>query len=187
MGKALGDSLVTDCPVRSIDLATRIVNDCWQAEKIISTIPWTLWPGVCDIPAEIAKAINQLNAVAVDVDYVPETMNNPSHWIYEPDETIPHHRYLLRSNFCTNARGYWTETNTVRSRPTTGFRHHNEFAYPLNTLGKPEAVAGVLAWAEGQGVLGVGRGGKWDHMNSDIAVAEAMGEAARITSEITSK
>ncbi|MCE9551583.1 MAG: NAD(P)-binding protein [Betaproteobacteria bacterium] len=187
MGDALGDSLVTDCPVQSIDLATRTVNDHWQAETIISTIPWTLWPGFCDIPREVSKAIKQLSVVAIDVEYVPETMSNPSHWIYEPDEAISHHRYLLRSNFCTNARGYWTETNAIRSRPTTGFRHHNEFAYPVNTLGKLEAVAHVLAWAAGNGVLGIGRWGKWEHMNSDIAVAEAMGEAARITSEITNK
>jgi protoporphyrinogen oxidase len=187
MGDALGDSLVINCPIQSIDLATRTVNGHWQAETIISTIPWTLWSGFCDIPSEVSKAIEQLSVVAIDVEYVPDTMSNPSHWIYEPDEAIPHHRYLLRSNFCTNARGYWTETNALRSRPTTGFRHHNEFAYPVNTLGKPEAVAHVLAWAAGHGVLGIGRWGKWEHMNSDIAVAEAMGEAAHITSEITNK
>lgn len=184
MGEALGDSLVTNCPIQSIDLATHTVNGHWQAETIISTIPWTLWSNFCDLPFEVSKAIEQLSAVAINVDYVAQTMDNPSHWIYEPDETIPHHRYLLRSNFCTKARGYWTESNALRSVASTDFRHHNEFAYPLNTLGKPEAVANVLAWAAGQGILGVGRWGKWEHMNSDIAVAEAMGVADHIILEL---
>lgn len=174
MGEALGDSLVTDCPIKSIDLATHTVNGQWQAETIISTIPWTLWKNYCDLPKEVTDAIAKLSVVSIDVEYVAETMDNPSHWIYEPDETIPHHRYLLRSNFCDGAKGYWTETNAMRSLPTNGIRYHNEFAYPVNTLGKPEAVEKILKWAATKGVVGAGRWGKWEHMNSDIAVAEAL-------------
>ena len=54
MGVALGDSLVTDCPVESIDLATRTVNGTWQAGTLVNTIPWTLWPAFSDVPAPIA-------------------------------------------------------------------------------------------------------------------------------------
>ena len=88
-----------------------------------------------------------------------------------------HHRLLLRSNFCTGSRGYWTETNAARSGEAANFRHRNEFAYPVNTLGKPEAIGAVLKWAAGHSIVGVGRWGKWEHMNSDVAVAEALGVA----------
>lgn len=178
MGAALGDSLITNCPVESIDLSTRVVNGRWRADKIISTIPWTLWPNFCRVPKEIQEEIGKLRNVAIDIDYIPDTQANPSHWIYEPDEAIAYHRLLLRSNFCPDSNGYWTETNAIRSRPTNGWRHHNEFAYPVNTRGKPEVVVRILQWAASQGIVGLGRWGKWEHMNSDIAVAEALNAAA---------
>ncbi len=180
MGDALGNSLITNCPVKSIDLSTRTVNGRWRADMIISTIPWTLWPSVCRVPKEIQEEIGKLRSVAIDIDYIQDTLSNPSHWIYEPDEAISYHRLLLRPNFCPNSKGYWTETNAVRSRPTNGWRHHNEFAYPVNTRGKPEAVVRILQWAESQEIIGLGRWGKWEHMNSDIVVAEALTAAAKL-------
>jgi len=179
MGVALGDRMVTDCPVQSVDLDTRVVNGRWQAETIINTIPWTLWPQFCEVPQVVQADIGMLRNIAVDVDYLPESLDTDCHWIYEPDEAIAHHRLLVRSNFCTGSRGYWSETNAVRSQETDGWRHHNAFAYPLNTLGKPEAVQRVLHWAARNDVIGIGRWGKWEHMNSDVAVAEALAAVAQ--------
>lgn len=174
MGEALGDRLVLGCPVTSVDLGTRTVNGAWSAETILNTVPWTLWPSFCDLPAEAMGALQALVHVPVDVTYVPETLDDPSHWVYLPDEAVPHHRLLLRSNFIPGARGHWTEANATRSRPTEGFRHRNTYAYPVNTLGKPEAVAAIQAWARTKGIVGAGRWGRWEHMNSDVAVAEAL-------------
>lgn len=174
MGEALGDSLVTNCSVERIDLATRTVNGRWQAETIISTIPWTLCPRYCKLPPDIEAAIKMLKNAPIDVDYHPETLDSPAHWTYEPDEAVPHHRLLLRSNFARGARGYWTETNATRSKASDGVRFHNEFAYPVNTLSKPQAVEKILTWARSQGIVGLGRWGRWEHMNSDVAVAEAL-------------
>ena len=88
----------------------------------------------------------------------------------------------MRSNFCEGSRGYWTESNAKRSQPAEGFRHHNEYAYPVNTRGKPEAVERILAWASRHQVMGVGRWGTWEHMNSDVAVAEALKSARSLCS-----
>jgi protoporphyrinogen oxidase len=183
MGEALGDALVTDCPVEHVDLATRTINRNWQAEKIVSTIPWTLWPNYCELPKGILASIADLKNAPIDVDYHPETLSSKAHWVYEPDESISHHRLLLRSNFVRGARGYWTETNASRSTETTGTRFHNEFAYPINTLGKPQAIQKILAWGESNGIVGLGRWGRWDHMNSDVAVAEALHMAGELSSE----
>jgi len=174
MGEALGESLLTDCPLRSIDLDTRLVNGLWRAETILSTIPWVQWPAICRLPDAVRADIGLLRSVAIDVDYAPDTLADSSHWIYEPDEAIAYHRLLLRFNFCAGSRGHWTETNASRSVRATGWRHRNEFAYPLNTHGKPEAVARLRQWAAGRGVIGIGRWGKWEHMNSDVAVADAL-------------
>ena len=182
MGAALGDRLITDCPVTSIDLESRVVNGQYQADTIISTIPWTLWPKMANVPDDITAQINQLAHIPIDVDYHAENIPTDAHWTYEPREEVAHHRILVRHNFCPGSRGYWTETNAARSGPAQGYRHRNEFAYPVNTQGKPEAVAAILAWASDKGIIGAGRWGTWEHMNSDIAVAEALTLAEKLTS-----
>ena len=124
-----------------------------------------------------------LKNAPIDVDYHPETLNSPAHWIYEPDEAVSYHRLLLRSNFSDGAKGYWSEANAERSPQTDGIRFHNEFAYPVNTLGKPEAVEKILNWARSNSIVGLGRWGRWEHMNSDVAVAEALHMASQLNSE----
>jgi hypothetical protein len=180
MGELLGDSLITNCPVEQIDLDNRTINGRWQAKTIISTIPWTVWPECCVLPFEVAIAISKLKIVAIDVDYHPETLDSDAHWTYVPDEAISHHRLLLRSNFITGARGYWTETNTTRSMKEEGIRFHNEYAYPISTLGKVETVKKILNWGLANGIIGLGRWGQWEHMNSDVAVFEALKMAKKI-------
>lgn len=174
MGDALEGVLIKNCAVEKVNLETLTVNDNWRAEYIISTIPWTLWPNYCDLPVEILNAIRTLKNAPIDVDYFPENLDNNAHWIYEPDESTTHHRLLLRSNFASNSRGYWTEANACRSTPTEGIRFHNKFAYPINTLNKPVAIEKILSWGRDKGVIGLGRWGRWEHMNSDVAVAESL-------------
>jgi hypothetical protein len=174
IGAALGDRLLTSVPVSKIDLTTLTVNDRYKAKTIISTIPWTLWPKIADVPAEIQSQILKLVHIPIDVDYQPENIPTDSHWTYEPREDISYHRILVRHNFCPGAKGYWTETNSARNKSPQHFRHRNEFAYPVNTRAKPEAIKAILAWATTHNVIGAGRWGTWEHMNSDIAVHEAM-------------
>ena len=180
MGEALGDRLITGCPVTAIDPATRTVNGRWQAGIIISTIPWTLWPQFATLPTAVIARISELANVSIDVDYRSENLPTPAHWIYEPQEKIAYHRILIRHNFCPSARGYWTETNSARNGPVDGYRHRNEFAYPVNTSSKPKAVTEILTWAKGNNIIGAGRWGTWEHMNSDIAVAEGIKLATAI-------
>jgi len=183
MGVDLGSCLLTNCAVEAIDLGTRTVNGCWQAETIITTIPWTQWLDFCALPEDIASAISQLACASINVDYHPDRVASTAHWIYDPDENIPHHRILVRSNFCLGAPGCWTETNALRSQAYSGIRFHNRFAYPINTLEKPSLVDQILAWALSHDIIGLGRWGRWEHMNSDVAVAEALEMAARLEAE----
>jgi hypothetical protein len=103
-----------------------------------------------------------------------------AHWIYDPRQEVAHHRSLLRHNFCPGAPGHWTETNAGRSGAAEGFRHHNDLAYPLATRATPDAIAAVLAWAGRHGIIGAGRWGRWEHVNSDVAVSEALALAATL-------
>ncbi len=180
MGEALGDSLVTNCTVEFVDLDTMTINNCWQAENIVSTIPWTLWLDFCKLPEEIMNAIASLKKSSIDVDYYPETLDSSAHWIYEPDELIDYHRLLLRSNFVPGARGYWSETNSKRSNQHGHAYFHNEYAYPLNSIDKPNIIKNILLWGRQNKIIGLGRWGKWEHMNSDVAVLDAIRMASQL-------
>jgi UDP-galactopyranose mutase len=118
--------------------------------------------------------INELKHIAIDVDYLPDNIDTNAHWIYEPNEKFSYHRMLLRHNFCTKSRGYWTETNSKRSGPAKGFRYRNDYAYPVNTKTKPETIRAILEWAKSYNIIGAGRWGTWEHMNSDVAVSEGI-------------
>ena len=182
MGDALGDKLHLGEALTSVDAGQRIVNGRYQATgRIINSIPWTAWSQVGALPEDVRAAVGKLVQVPIDVDYVAETLPSDSHWTYDPDETKSFHRLLLRSNFCAGSKGYWTETNSARAvgdgssdgSGGPGFRHRNEYAYPVNTLDKPAHVAKILAWAKEHGIQPVGRWGHWEHMNSDVAVSSA--------------
>ncbi len=179
MGVALGDALLLDTPASGVDFPTRTVNGRFQAEYLVNTVPWQSLAKTSDFPPEIASDIASLIHTSVDVDYHPSDAQTNAHWLYEPNESISYHRILARQNFCIESRGFWTETNSRRCLPEAGFRHTNEFAYPVNTLDKPQAVSRIAAWARGHSVFAAGRWGLWEHMNSDIAVKNGI-EVANI-------
>ena len=60
------------------------------------------------------------------------------------------------------------------SKQPNHWRHHNDFAYPVNTINKPTAISYILQWALANRIIGMGSWGKWEHMNSDVAVNDAM-------------
>jgi protoporphyrinogen oxidase len=183
MGAALEDRVITNCPVTDVDLDRHVVNGQFEAKTIISTIPWTLWPSMAAIPDDIVRNIQQLSHVSIDVDYFPENLPTSAHWVYEPREDIAYHRLLIRHNFCSDSHGHWTETNAQRSGPIVNFRHRNDYAYPVNTRNKPQAIAKIMDWAKSKGVIGAGRWGTWEHMNSDICVADGIKLADTLISQ----
>ncbi len=60
------------------------------------------------------------------------------------------------------------------------FRYLNEYAYPLNTIGKPEAMRKLLAFCKSRQIYGLGRWGEHCHYNSDVVVDLAMQLASQL-------
>lgn len=174
MGAALNENLLLDTPVRSVDIDNRVVNSTFKADFIINTIPWTAWRDLADFPDSVKSQIDTLRFSSIDVDYHSADCPTRAHWVYDPDESLAHHRVLCRANYAPASRGFWTETNSKRARPRTGWRHRNEYAYPLNTIDKPAAIQLICNWARERQIVGLGRWGTWEHMNSDVAVSQAV-------------
>lgn len=176
---SLGDRFIPNYTLRSIDVDQRMVNDDFQADVLVSTIPWHTWKTIAPLPAAVTAAVDGLVHTSVDVDYHGDNLPSRAHWIYEPDENLRHHRLLLRHNFCAGSRGHWTEANAKRSGAATGPRFHNPYAYPVSTVGKEARLATILDWASAHAIVGLGRWGTWEHINSDVAVEQAMASAER--------
>ena len=175
MADRLKDHIVYKEEVKNLQVEPLCVNNRFFANKIINTVPWKAFEHSADMPEEILQAIGELEYTSIVIEYQPDEADTQAHWTYYPDEELSYHRILWRSNFCEGSTGYWTETNLKRfSHDPAKFSYVNQFAYPLNTIEKPDAIARILDWARTKNILGLGRWGEWEHLNTDVTVERAM-------------
>lgn len=173
--------------ISAIDFNARTVTTSdggkYSAEKIVTTIPWREFSKLNGMPPEIASDVQKLKHTAVQIKYFPENLNAQAHWTYFADNALPYHRILYQHNFNDNWNGYWTETRAERVQGVsqdgrTSFV--NDYAYPLNTIDKPQIMNRLLAWCREKNVYGLGRWGEHSHYNSDLTAELAMTLAEKI-------
>ena len=152
-----------------------LFRSVYQADYVITTIPWMEFEQINGMPEELWQEIKRLKYSSTQIEYHKERLDTKAHWLYYPEEKLPYHRILVRHNFCPDSKGYWTETNKERIEPESGhFRYMNEYAYPLNTIDKPMIMDKLLTWAKTKQVYGLGRWGEHVHYNSDAVVELSM-------------
>jgi protoporphyrinogen oxidase len=187
MAEDLGDKIIYGAAVKGIDFTAKTVTTAdgekYSADAIITTIPWMEFDEIIGMPEKIKASIRELKDRSIQTEYFPENLNTDSQWIYFPSPDLSYHRILVRHNFCPESRGYWTETNSVRvdmKKTNNNFRYMNQYAYPLNTIRKPEIMKELLYWSKEHGVYGLGRWGEHCHYNSDVTVDLAIKLAKEI-------
>lgn len=187
MAESIVENLYFNSEVVGIEFSNKIVRckngQAYKAEKIITTIPWIEFSSIEGMPSELVNSIKLLKHNSIQVTYCDEHIDTDAHWIYFPDEKLDYHRILVRHNFCSGSRGYWTETNCERiTENGIGLQNsfYSKYAYPLNTIGKPEIMDKLISWSEGQNVYPLGRWGEHQHYNSDLTVKKAMDLFERI-------
>lgn len=181
MAKEIEGNVEYGKAVKGIDFTNRTVTisngSRYQADVIITTIPWMEFDEIIGMPKELQEKIKELKFSSIQTEYFAENLDTKAQWIYYPDPKLSYHRILVRHNFCPNSRGYWTETNGERigmGELTENFKYMNQYAYPLNTIRKPEIMRLLLAWSATRGIYGLGRWGEHQHYNSDVTVELAM-------------
>jgi len=173
IAESMKDKIRYCTPVQKLDWEKLVVNTEFEAEMIVNTIPWCEFSD--SLPDEVAQTVEKLRYTSVDIDYFPHgEETTESHWTYCADPKLSYHRILHRNNFAEGSRGYWTETNSSRAAALGEYHFRNQYAYPLNTLHKPEEIASILAWAKEHKIIGLGRWGEWEHMNSDVAMEKGL-------------
>jgi UDP-galactopyranose mutase len=150
-------------------------GDIFSARHIIFTIPWRSVEHFDNMPEGMRDKINRLKHTGVRIEYFAQNIASDAHWIYCPQPDLPFHRQLLIPNFFEGAAGHWTETNSVRSAQINADAvFENPYAYPLNTVDKPEIMSELLAWTARLKIYGLGRWGEHQHYNSDVTVERAL-------------
>ena len=177
MASAIEGQIEYNKSVKSIDFDAKTVTTAdgekYRAEMIITTIPWMEFDEIIGMPDEMKDSISELKFNSIQTEYFPDNLNTSCQWIYYPDPKLSYHRILVRHNFCPNSKGYWTETNCERigmEEPNDNFKYMNQYAYPLNTIRKPEIMKKLLTWSKAHDVIGLGRWGEHQHYNSDVTV-----------------
>lgn len=188
MADAIKNNIAYEKDVMQIDFTDNSVTVLdgtkYKSEVIITTIPWAEFNSIKGMPKEIKDTIKELKHSSVQTEYFQENLDTKAHWIYYPEAELPYHRILVRHNFCPGSRGYWTETNSNRisiDSVNGNFKYMNQYAYPLNTVNKPEVMKNLLSWCEEHQVYGLGRWGEHQHYNSDVTVDLAMRLADRLS------
>ncbi len=190
MAENIKDNIIYDASVKTIDFTNKKVKtadgEVYSADIIISTIPWVEFDELIGMPSEIEDSIPELKYSSIETRYFAHNLDTKAQWIYYPDENLPYHRILVRHNFCPGSKGYWTETRKERIQmfPKCSkdvYSYINEYAYPLNTVGKPQIMDRLLSWCEKQQVYGLGRWGEHQHYNSDVTVEKALDLAEKFS------
>lgn len=180
MAQTMGEHILYEKAVTFLDAEKREVGvqslEVYQADRIITTIPWTQFRKILGIPSSLAASLKSLKSSAVEIRYVPERLETKAQWIYVPDLSVPYHRILVRHNFSEGSRGYWLETRRERAKEAMGgtYAYLNEYAYPLNTIGKPQVMEEALRFMRTKNIYGLGRWGEHSHYNSDLVAERAI-------------
>ena len=181
MAKAIDGNIEYNKSVKKIDFNTTTVTTAdgieYKGDVIITTIPWMEFSEIIGMPEDIKESIKELKFSSIQTEYHSENLDTEAQWIYYPNPKLSYHRILVRHNFCPGSKGYWTETNSERiamEEPNDNFKYMNEYAYPLNTIKKPEIMKKLLSWSKTKNVYGLGRWGEHEHYNSDLTVNLAM-------------
>ena len=182
MAEAMKEHMVYNCCVTELDCDSRVIicadGRSYQAEIIVTTIPWNSFTTIKNMPQDLTEDIKKLKSSAIETRYREENLDTEAQWIYYPEEELPYHRILVRHNFCENSKGYWTETRKERvelfDKEDKAYRYMNEYAYPLNTIDKPQIMERLLTFTKSKQIYGLGRWGEHNHYNSDVTVERAM-------------
>lgn len=195
MAASLGDKIKYGSAVTELDASARTVTvadgSVYQADIIVTTIPWRSITQIKGMPTEQLSDIAHLKHSSVETRYYEKNLDTNAQWIYYPNPELAYHRILVRHNFCPNSKGYWTETNSERvdmipQEDAANFHYMNEYAYPLNTVGKPERMERLLAWARAHEIYPLGRWGEHQHYNSDLTVEKALQMAEELAKKVLS-
>jgi protoporphyrinogen oxidase len=176
----LKSNIKYDYSVNNLDVKNRTVNNEYTGEYIINTAPWHEF--VESLPKELQDLMEYLCFTSIDIDYRAEKYETDAQWIHFADTKLSYHRQTFRYNFIENAKGSFTETNIKRreNRIFDNGHFENKYAYPMNTIHKPEKISILLSSMKERNIYGLGRWGEWEYYNADVVMERGINLATTL-------
>lgn len=169
---------------------TWIVNDKYQAQKVINTTPWNDLYEALGKPAQLANDFEKIRYNRLVISLYEKNINVDWHWCYVPDIHRHYHREFYIHNFAEDSRpdGMYVETNVKRfdgEEACVGgkavYHYETKAAYPIPLIGHATAITHILNYYKPQGLFGVGRWGQHQYQNADVSMFEAVKFVERMT------
>ena len=169
-----------------------IINGIYEADKIISTLPLDLLPSyITDAPDAILEQSHLLKYNRVS-NVLWESQPTDKTWTYRPASDTIFHRYIHIGSYfkpaanytiteCVGAHSFEEMVESGKKDPflIRPISHNvSERAYVVFDENREKAVGSILEWLESNGIISIGRFGRWEYYNMDICIKQSM-ETAR--------
>ena len=165
-----------------------ILNDEYEADLVISTMPLNLLPYVLvDVPDKIIDYCKLLKYNKISTMLWESEPTNKT-WTYQPLKESIFHRYIHIGNFFKPVKNYTiTESlgeRTYEEMSKEGLKDpslirpisHNisDHAYVVFDENRQNAVEEIKNYINEIGLVTLGRFGQWDYFNMDVCISESM-------------
>lgn len=200
--EALGKNLHIICneTVRNIkkENGRWIINDHFSADMIINTLPIDQLPSyIQNAPKMVLEQSHKLKYNRV-TNVLWESRPTNKTWTYQPLSDTIFHRYIHIGNFFIPAANYTiTESmghNSFEEMIEYGKRdpflirpvdfNVSDHAYVVFDEYRNSAVQTILDWLKNEGIISIGRFGRWEYYNMDICIKQSMETAQNILSSL---
>lgn len=174
-------------PVVSLKLDKDIwsVNDKYCAKFVLNTAPWNSLFKALGKPKELKDDFKYLQSNSIVISLFKENIVNNWHWLYIPDENKLYHREFYIPNFSKSSAkdGVYTETNRKRWLSGGSFKRNNKSAiyehiidnaYPIPVIGHSKSANKIIEYYRDRNLIGIGRWGQWQYLNSDVCIKYAI-------------
>ena len=189
-------TIYTNTPAKIIEKNDNLwkVNNLYEADIIISTIPLNVLPSIIkNAPSTIVSEAKKLKYNKIS-NVIWESQPTDKTWTYQPLDTTMFHRYIHIGNFFKPTQHY-TITETIGERSyeemviqgkSDSFLlkpidyNVSDHAYVIYDENRNTAVAKIQAYLQTIGLFSIGRFGQWEYFNMDICIKQAMDTLTKI-------
>jgi protoporphyrinogen oxidase len=192
---ASGLNIIYNTPVTSIVKKNNqwIVNQEYIYDKIISTLPLDILPGlISETPQDILEAAEKLRFNGVS-NVLWKNQKTEKTWSYHPESKTLFHRYIHIGSFFKPAEGY-TITEVIGNHSKEEMvlagkndpfleipldSNYGERAYVVFDENYQESTRLIKEYLQKTGIDSIGRFGEWQYYNMDVCIKSSMNLAEK--------
>jgi protoporphyrinogen oxidase len=171
-----------------------LVNNIYEADLIISTIPLNILPKLIEgCPLEVLRSASMLKYNKISNVFWRSKMTNKT-WTYQPSKDSVFHRYIHIGNFyypnknytITEAIGVRELNEIIESGKKDPFLlealsyNISDHAYVIFDENRESAVKTIQNYLRDKDIISIGRFGQWEYFNMDVCIKQSIDLANKL-------